>query len=126
MMSNVYVVSEDGDSEPMIPVLCKNEDKELQNILHNNFNLLPGDQIDPEDPCRWMLIKREMPVPDPSTGSNRWSIDFLFVDQNAMLTFVECKRFDDTRSRREVIGQVLEYAANGQNQRLRGSTIGKE
>lgn len=30
-----------------------------------------------------------------------------------MPTFVECKRFDDTRSRREVVGQMLEYAANG-------------
>src|ERR1035438_4287250 len=107
MMSNVYVVSEDGDSEPMIPVLCKNEDKELQNLLKNNFDLLPGDQIDPDSPCRWMLIKREMPVPDPCTGTDRWSIDFLFVDQKATPTFVECKRYLDTRSRREAVGQVL-------------------
>jgi hypothetical protein len=55
-----------------------------------------------------------MPVPDPSSGSDRWSIDFLFADQDAMPTFIECKRFNDTRSRREVVGQVLEYAANGQ------------
>src|ERR1035438_2877460 len=125
-MPNIYVVNESGTTEEMERVRCKDEKRELQDILTHNSGLLAGDEIDPEDPCRWMLIKREMPVPDPSTGSNRWSIDFLFVDQNAMLTFVECKRFDDTRSRREVIGQVLEYAANGQNQRLRGSTIGKE
>jgi len=61
-----------------------------------------------------MLIKREMPVPDPNTAANRWNIDFLFVDQNATLTFVECKRYLDTRSRREVIGQVFEYVANAQ------------
>jgi len=112
-MSSVYVVK-DGKSEPMKVVRCKDEDKELQTILNNNFNLLPGDQIEPEAPCRWMLIKREMPVQDPSNGKDRWNIDFFFVDQNAKPTFVECKRYLDTRARREVVGQVLEYAANVQ------------
>jgi hypothetical protein len=99
----------------MQPVVVKNEEKELQDLLEKNFDLLPGDQIEPDAPCRWMLIKREMPVPDSSTGNDRWAVDFLFVDQNAIPTFVECKRFGDTRSRREVIGQVLEYAANAQH-----------
>ncbi len=30
-----------------------------------------------------------------------------------MPTFIECKRYNDTRARREVTGQMLEYAANG-------------
>jgi len=114
-MGSVYVVKPDGRSEMMKPMLCKDEDKELQTLLKHNFDLLPGDQIDRDAPCRWMLIRREMPVPDPSTGATRWSIDFLFVDQAATPTFVECKRYLDTRSRREVVGQVLEYAANGQH-----------
>ncbi|MGA2876455.1 MAG: hypothetical protein ABSE82_13065 [Nitrososphaerales archaeon] len=112
-MSDVYVVR-DGKTEPMEVVLCKNEDRELQTILKNNFNLLPGDQIDPDVPPRWMLIKREMPVPDPLKGTGRWSIDFFLVDQNATPTFVECKRYLDARARREVVGQILEYAANAQ------------
>ena len=114
-MANVYLMKDNGRSEPMSVILCKDEDKELQTLLKNNFDLLPGDQIDPESPCRWMLVKREMPVPDPYTGTDRWNIDFLFVDQNATPTFVECKRYLDARSRREVIGQVLEYAANAQH-----------
>src|SRR5437016_718316 len=80
----------------MTRVHCRDEDAELQRILEKNPDLLPGDQIDPEDPCRWLLIKREMPVPDPNTGTSRWSIDFFFVDQGAIPTFVECKRFMDT------------------------------
>ncbi|MBI4528327.1 MAG: hypothetical protein HY695_31415 [Deltaproteobacteria bacterium] len=112
-MANVYIIREDGGTEPMTRVHCKDEDRELQSILERNPDLLPGDQIDPEDPRRWLLVKREMPVPDPNTGSDRWSIDFFFVDQDAIPTFVECKRFADTRSRREVVGQMLEYAANG-------------
>jgi hypothetical protein len=112
----VYTVDKDTKStNAMKMVYCKDEDKELQSILKNNFNLLPGDQIDPEVPCKWMLVRREMPVPDPVTGIDRWNIDFFFVDQNATPTFVECKRYLDTRSRREVVGQVLEYAANGRH-----------
>ena len=112
-MANVYVLGAGGKTQPMTRVHCRNEDKELQSILDQNPNLLPGDQVNPENPRRWLLIKREMPVPDPTTGSDRWSVDFLFTDQDAMPTFVECKRFADTRSRREIVGQMLEYAANG-------------
>lgn len=112
-MGNVYIVNSDGRSEPMSKIRCKDEEKEIQNILENNLDLLPGDQIDPDDPRRWLLVKREMSVQDPNTGQDRWSIDFFLVDQDGIPTFVECKRFADTRSRREVIGQVLEYAANG-------------
>lgn len=112
-MASVYVISDNGNTEPMSRVHCRDEDRELQLLLENNPDLLPGEQIKPDDPRRWLLIKREMPVPDPGTGGNRWNIDFLFVDQGATPTFVECKRFADTRSRREIVGQMLEYVANG-------------
>ena len=112
-MASVYVMHADGSTQLMDNIRCKSEELELQRILEQNPDLLPGDQIDPEDPRRWLLIKREMPVPDPATGTDRWSIDFVFADQDAIPTFVECKRSDDTRARREVVGQMLEYAANG-------------
>jgi hypothetical protein len=112
-MSTVYVMHDDGSTAVMSRIRCKNEDRELQRILEKNPDLLPGDQIDPDDPRRWLLLKREMPVPDPGNGTDRWSIDFLFADQDAMPTFVECKRCADTRARREIVGQMLEYAANG-------------
>lgn len=112
-MATAYIMEADGSTNPMERVRCKNEEQELQRILEKNPDLLPGDQINPEDPRRWLQIAREMPVPDPSSGTDRWSIDFFFVDQSAMPTFIECKRFEDTRSRREVVGQMLEYAANG-------------
>jgi hypothetical protein len=114
-MADVYVLGEQGESKLMTRIHCKAEGEELQRVLELNPNLLPGNQIDPDDPRRWLLIKREMPVPDPNTGGDRWSIDFFFVDQSGIPTFVECKRFKDTRSRREVVGQMLEYAANGQH-----------
>ena len=108
-----YIVNPDGSTKEMKKILCADENRELQKLLLENLDLIPGDQIKPEDPCRWLLIKDEMPVPDPSTGANRWSIDFFIVDHEGIPTFIECKRYNDSRSRREVIGQMLDYAANG-------------
>ena len=40
------------------------------------------------------------------------SLDHLFLDQDATPTLVEVKRGSDTRLRREVVGQMLDYASN--------------
>jgi hypothetical protein len=75
-------------------------------------NLLAGDQVGGDEPRRWLLISREVPVASDEEGSGRWSVDHLFLDQYAVPTIVEVKRSTDTRIRREVVGQMLDYAAN--------------
>jgi hypothetical protein len=85
----------------------------LQALLARYSDLLPGNQIDPENPRRWLLVSREIGVPAETLSSDRWSLDHLFLDQDAIPTFVECKRSSDTRGRREVVAQMLDYAANG-------------
>ena len=112
-MSKVYLLDAGMSARPLLRMKCANEDQELQQLLIQNPELLPSEQICPENPPEWLLVKREMPVPDPATGSERWSLDFLYVDHLGIPTLVECKRSADTRSRREVIAQMLEYAANG-------------
>lgn len=97
---------------PMAETIYATED-ELQAFLAHYPDLLPGDQINPENPRRWLLVAREMAVPDTADSSGRFSLDHLFLDQDGMPTFVECKRASDTRSRREVVAQMLDYAANG-------------
>lgn len=87
-------------------------EKVLQALLEKYPNLMPGDQIDEINPRHWLLISREMGIPDNEGGSNRWSVDHLFLDQDGIPTLVEVKRSSDTRIRREVVGQLLEYAAN--------------
>lgn len=79
----------------------------LQTLLSRYPELLPGSQFvpDSEDPPRFFLLRREMPV-----GS--WSLDHLYVDQYGVLTLVETKLIQNPESRREVIGQIVEYAAN--------------
>src|ERR1700744_6171100 len=67
-------------------------------------SLLAGDQYGTDAPRRWLLIGREAALPDEEDGGGRWSIDHLFLDQDAVPTIVEVKRSSDTRIRREVIG----------------------
>jgi hypothetical protein len=84
----------------------------LQELLAKYPNLLAGDQIDSARPRRWLLVKREAELASEEDGSNRWSVDHLFLDQDGIPTIVEVKRSTDTRIRREVVGQMLDYAAN--------------
>lgn len=84
----------------------------FQKMLEDFPALLAGDLIDPASPRKWLLIKREAGIPDAADSGNRWSVDHLFVDQDGIPTLVEVKRSTDTRVRREVVGQMLDYAAN--------------
>lgn len=60
-----------------------------------------------------LLIRREAGVPDAAGGADRWSLDHLFLDSAGVPVLVEVKRASDTRTRREVVAQMLDYAANG-------------
>jgi len=84
----------------------------LQKLLAQHPALLAGDQIDSSQPRLWLLISREMAVPGDQDGDGRWALDHLFMDQDGVPTLVEVKRSTDTRLRREVVGQMLDYAAN--------------
>ncbi|WP_264447471.1 hypothetical protein [Novosphingobium sp. JCM 18896] len=59
-----------------------------------------------------LLIRREQAIRDSEDGTGRWSVDHLFVTRDAVPVLVELKRAVDTRLRREVVGQMLDYAAN--------------
>ncbi len=112
MSDSIFLVGDDG-SVSEAPSTAYNAEAELQKLLADNIHLLPGAQINRENPRRWLLIKREAGVPNQEGGGGWWSIDHLAVDQDAVPTFVEVKRASDTRSRREVVAQMLDYAANG-------------
>ncbi len=84
----------------------------LQGYLADHPDLLAGDQINTTEPRRWLLVSREMSLASEEDGARRWSVDHLFLDQDAIPTIVEVKRSTDTRIRREVVGQMLDYAAN--------------
>ncbi len=82
----------------------------LQELLHRHPEILAS--ANPDSPRRWLAISRELPIASEDGGYGRWSADHLFLDQDAIPTIVEDKRSSDSRIRREVVGQMLDYAAN--------------
>jgi hypothetical protein len=84
----------------------------LQELLARHPDLLAGGQMNTDSPRRWLLVSREAGLPSEKDGSARWSVDHLFLDQDGVPTLVEVKRSSDSRLRREVVGQLLDYAAN--------------
>lgn len=105
MSLGAYLV--DGDRlTAMAPSAPPDEDR-LQTMIESHPALVGrGDGA-------LLLVAREQGVADnPETGA-RWSLDHLFVTTEAVPVLVEVKRAVDTRLRREVVGQLLDYAANG-------------
>jgi hypothetical protein len=82
----------------------------LQALLADHPEILVGEEEG--DGRGWILVKREAGVADREGASDRWSLDHLFLDAEGVPTLVEVKRSSDTRARREVVAQMLDYAAN--------------
>lgn len=109
----IFLVSDSGALQRVEHQLYASEDI-LQELVAKYPEVLAGDQIDPEAPPRWLLLRREAAIPDSVGGEDRWWLDHLLLDQFGKPTLVEVKRSTDTRIRREVIGQMLDYVANAQ------------
>ena len=82
----------------------------LQDLIAKYPNLLAGDEMDVDVPRKWLLVQREQML--QNTGLNPFYIDHLFLDQDGIPTIVETKRSSDSRLRREVVAQMLDYASN--------------
>jgi hypothetical protein len=111
MQGGIYLLR-DHDHLVEMHVQAYDSEALLQELLATYLSLLAYDQIDPTTPRRWLLIAREAQLPAEEDGTGRWAANHLFLDQEAIPTLVEVKRSTDTRMRREVIGQMLDYAAN--------------
>ena len=103
MAEKIYIRNASGELEPLTEERFETEEL-LQELIGQHPELLGGDQIRPADPLRWILIRREMPI-------EGWAVDHLLLDQNARPTLVEVKRGSNRQIRREVVGQMLDYAA---------------
>ena len=79
----------------------------LQALIAEHPEVLAGDEAD--ESSSWLLVKRETPV-------QSLSLDHLFLDREGVPTLVEVKRSSNTQLRREVVAQMLDYAANASTQ----------
>ena len=110
-VEKIFMRGADGKLIALSPAPYDSEDI-LQGLVGDYPALLAGDQMTPEEPRKWILVSREMGVPGAENGAGLWYLDHLFLDQDGIPTLVEVKRSSDTRIRREVVGQMLDYAAN--------------
>jgi hypothetical protein len=81
----------------------------LQELLASYPGLLSGDQ---DRDRRWLLVRRELGVAAAEGAADCWSLDYLFLDDEGVPTLVVVKRSADSRIRRAVVGQMLDYAPN--------------
>lgn len=102
--SIIYTVS-DGKLTAMTPAAPENEDT-MQRLVADYPEIIA------DRDGALLLVRREQPIGD-GEGDARWSLDHLFVTRDGVPVLVELKRAVDTRLRREVVGQMLDYAANG-------------
>ncbi len=74
----------------------------LQGLIYDNPDLLPIDEIEPIfSPL--ISIGREFPT-------DAGSIDNIFISPSGYITIVEAKLWRNPEARREVVGQILDYA----------------
>ena len=111
MSTGFFSIGNDGSLIDVSEVAFPREDM-LQELVAKYPRLLNGDEGLPGEPSQWLFVAREMGIPSEENQSDRWSVDHLFLDKSGVPTLVEVKRSEDTRIRREVVGQMLDYAAN--------------
>ncbi|MGW7402916.1 hypothetical protein ACWGI9_04080 [Streptomyces sp. NPDC054833] len=87
-------------------------EEEFQELLARHPRVLDFGTLSDGQPLRLVLVAREMGVPTSAESGSVYRLDHLFVDADGVPTLVEVKRATDTRLRREVVGQMLDYAAN--------------
>jgi len=102
MPGKIYLLDDENSELTSMEETQYDSEFLLQHLLAKHPDLLAGDQMNSDEPRRWLLVTREMSVPDTEGGSKRWSVDHLFLDQDAIPTLVEVKRSTDTRIRRVV------------------------
>jgi hypothetical protein len=103
---------ETGDSaKPLVRVRFSKKESEkstaydeewLQRLIMEYPSLLPVDQIEPAF-ANLVPICIELPTPSGF-------VDNLFVTPDGNLALIECKLWRNPEARREVIGQIIEYA----------------
>ena len=111
MTERIYAMDERENLEPLEERRFEQEEH-LQKLIADHPDLLAGEQIRPEDPRRWILITREQGIAETPDSASIWAVDHLLIDEDAIPTLVEVKRGENRETRREVVGQMMDYAAH--------------
>ena len=107
MGTNLYFLNDKKVyATPEIKYECEDV---LQELVAMNPDLLLRPSDDGKTHTLY-LIRREQVVQATEDAGNSYSLDHLMVDDEGVPVLVEIKRSSDTRIRREVVAQMLDYA----------------
>lgn len=88
---------------PRVPQGTANAEHPLRDLIHAHPQILPVAELEPEI-GRIVSVATEVNLPGAGF------IDVLLVSEFGRLIIVECKLWRNPQARREVVGQILDYA----------------
>lgn len=100
MTRKIYQIIDNQELVEFDEERYKNEN-DFQRLISEYPDLIPGDQIDSDNPRKWLLVGREIN-----------NIDILLLDQDGIPTIIEVKKSNNNEIHREVVGQMLDYGSN--------------
>jgi hypothetical protein len=109
-MPSPWVTGSDGSLVPLEAEGHASEN-DFQKVLADNPAVLAGALSEGEEES-WLLIDRELPIKAEESDTGTWKLDHLFIASDNRPVLVEVKRSGDPRARREVVAQMLDYAAS--------------
>jgi hypothetical protein len=62
-----------------------------------------------------LLITSEMTININNNSQDKWSVDLMYVDQDAKPIFVQVKRCETSDKRHQIVGEIIDYVANAVN-----------
>lgn len=108
MSKEVYLLK--GGKATALQNTSYKKEKELQKIIETNPNLLLRES-DVDAGNELFLVRRELPLPGTLLETTDLRLDHFMVDKFGVPVLVEVKLMSNPEIRREVVGQMMEYAA---------------
>jgi hypothetical protein len=105
---SLFHVDNAGSLNPLRETPYSSDD-DLQGLIAAHPGLLGGE---PDAGGGWFVVARRGALPDGADRTPRWSVEHLFLAEDAAPTVVETLRAGDSRARGDLFGQILYYAAN--------------
>ena len=102
-MTLVMIDEEGTRVVPRVPQGEARREAALRDLIAAHPDILPVHELDPSY-GRLVTITRELSI--PGVGF----VDVLLMDEHGRLVMVECKLWRNPQARREVVGQILDYA----------------
>lgn len=102
-MTLILIDADDTQVVRRVPQGEARREAVLRDLIADNPSILPVHDLDPSY-GRLITVTKELSI--PGVGF----VDILLMDEHGRLVVVECKLWRNPQARREVVGQILDYA----------------